>query len=333
MNREKRINYIWWFKKIFKLRSFVYGFCFQTWPRPLNSLSQATWPFVGCSRHFSWNFKGMDSERHKNYSVSGSSEKRKSGLKCTFSHCPSRAFSYRPQTGSSLRFSVLSPGDLITISRFVSFEHWTRNFSEKSSLNSPKIKMPVEIKNVLVCDAVDPSCVELLKSNGISVDYKLKLPENVLIDEAKVKYVTRIEYVSRLEGFPGWCGFKQPSQNQSGVRVHRLFVLIDSSTASISIRFALISRISRVFTPPVEPSSHSRTQVYARSGFNLNFPLQNYDAIIVRSDTKITSSVLAAGAGGRLKVVGRAGVGVDNIDIDAATKNNIIVLKWVGSSL
>jgi len=54
---------------------------------------------------------------------------------------------------------------------------------------------------------------------------------------------------------------------------------------------------------------------------------QNYDAIIVRSDTKITADVLASGASGKLKVVGRAGVGVDNIDIEAATKNNVVVLK------
>lgn len=49
-------------------------------------------------------------------------------------------------------------------------------------------KMPIDIQKVLVCDAVDPSCVELLKSNGISVDYKLKLPKNVLVDEAKVSH-------------------------------------------------------------------------------------------------------------------------------------------------
>lgn len=54
---------------------------------------------------------------------------------------------------------------------------------------------------------------------------------------------------------------------------------------------------------------------------------QNYDAIIVRSDTKITSAVLASGAKGKLKVVGRAGVGIDNIDVEAATENNIVVLK------
>jgi D-3-phosphoglycerate dehydrogenase len=47
----------------------------------------------------------------------------------------------------------------------------------------------------------------------------------------------------------------------------------------------------------------------------------------VRSDTKITADVIASGAQGRLRVVGRAGVGVDNIDIDAATNNGVIVLK------
>jgi D-3-phosphoglycerate dehydrogenase len=41
-------------------------------------------------------------------------------------------------------------------------------------------------------------------------------------------------------------------------------------------------------------------------------------AIIVRSDTKITKEVIAGST--HLKAVGRAGVGVDNIDIDAATE-------------
>lgn len=48
--------------------------------------------------------------------------------------------------------------------------------------------MPIDIQSVLVCDAVDPSCVDLLKNNGISVDYKLKLPKEVLIEEAKVEF-------------------------------------------------------------------------------------------------------------------------------------------------
>lgn len=52
---------------------------------------------------------------------------------------------------------------------------------------------------------------------------------------------------------------------------------------------------------------------------------QNYDGIIVRSDTKVTADVIEAGS--RLKVIGRAGAGVDNIDINAATAKNILVIK------
>ena len=52
--------------------------------------------------------------------------------------------------------------------------------------------MPMEISSVLVCDAVDASCVELLKSNGINVDYKLKLSKETLIEEAKVRFVKNV---------------------------------------------------------------------------------------------------------------------------------------------
>jgi len=51
----------------------------------------------------------------------------------------------------------------------------------------------------------------------------------------------------------------------------------------------------------------------------------HYDGLIVRSGTKVTAEVLAAGK--RLKVVGRAGIGVDNIDIRAATKQGIVVMN------
>uniref|UniRef100_A0A1A9UXC1 D-isomer specific 2-hydroxyacid dehydrogenase NAD-binding domain-containing protein n=1 Tax=Glossina austeni TaxID=7395 RepID=A0A1A9UXC1_GLOAU len=102
--------------------------------------------------------------------------------------------------------------------------------------------MKVDIKNVLICDAVDGACVDLLKKNGINVEYKLKLPADELCKEIK-----------------------------------------------------------------------------------------NYDAAIVRSDTKITAEVLDAGKGS-LKVVGRAGAGVDNIDVPAATKNNVIVLNTPGGN-
>lgn len=50
-----------------------------------------------------------------------------------------------------------------------------------------------------------------------------------------------------------------------------------------------------------------------------------FDAIIVRSQPKITAAVIAAAK--KLKVVGRAGVGVDNVDVEAATERGIIVMN------
>jgi D-3-phosphoglycerate dehydrogenase len=50
-----------------------------------------------------------------------------------------------------------------------------------------------------------------------------------------------------------------------------------------------------------------------------------YDALMVRSETKVTEKVLEAGK--KLKIVGRAGVGVDNINIEKATQNGIIVVN------
>lgn len=102
--------------------------------------------------------------------------------------------------------------------------------------------MPVCIEKVLVCDAVDESCVALLKEHNISVDYKLKLSEDELVKEVK-----------------------------------------------------------------------------------------NYDAFIVRSDTKITEKILNA-SNGHLKVVGRAGAGVDNINVTAASVNKVVVLNAPGGN-
>src|SRR5207248_8201134 len=51
--------------------------------------------------------------------------------------------------------------------------------------------------------------------------------------------------------------------------------------------------------------------------------LGNYDAIVVRSATKLTADVIEHGA--KLKVIGRAGVGVDNVDVEEATRRGIVV--------
>lgn len=51
----------------------------------------------------------------------------------------------------------------------------------------------------------------------------------------------------------------------------------------------------------------------------------DYDGLAVRSATKVTAEVLAAAT--RLRVVGRAGIGVDNIDVDAATQRGVVVMN------
>lgn len=56
--------------------------------------------------------------------------------------------------------------------------------------------------------------------------------------------------------------------------------------------------------------------------------LPEYDALIVRSETKVTAEVLQAGT--NLRVVTRAGVGTDNIDVEAATERGVLVLNTPG---
>lgn len=50
-----------------------------------------------------------------------------------------------------------------------------------------------------------------------------------------------------------------------------------------------------------------------------------YDALVVRSETKVTRRIIEAGS--NLKIIGRAGVGVDNIDVEAATEKGILVVN------
>lgn len=51
----------------------------------------------------------------------------------------------------------------------------------------------------------------------------------------------------------------------------------------------------------------------------------DYDALMIRSGTRVTASVIEAGK--KLKIIGRAGVGVDNVDVPAATRKGIVVVN------
>jgi D-3-phosphoglycerate dehydrogenase len=58
--------------------------------------------------------------------------------------------------------------------------------------------------------------------------------------------------------------------------------------------------------------------------------IPEFSALVVRSQTKVTAAVLEAAT--NLKVVGRAGVGVDNVDVDAATRRGVIVMNTPGGN-
>ncbi len=58
--------------------------------------------------------------------------------------------------------------------------------------------------------------------------------------------------------------------------------------------------------------------------------IPQFSALVVRSETKVTADVLNAGT--QLRVIGRAGVGVDNVDVETATRRGVIVLNAPGGN-
>jgi len=58
--------------------------------------------------------------------------------------------------------------------------------------------------------------------------------------------------------------------------------------------------------------------------------ISEYDGMIVRSATKVTKNIILAAK--KLKVIGRAGAGVDNIDVTVAKENNMIVMNTPGGN-
>jgi len=73
---------------------------------------------------------------------------------------------------------------------------------------------------------------------------------------------------------------------------------------------------------------YPRISVDAKAGLTaaeLTGLIAPYDALVIRSATKVTREIIDAATS--LKVIGRAGVGVDNVDLDAATRRGIVVMN------
>ncbi len=85
-----------------------------------------------------------------------------------------------------------------------------------------------------------------------------------------------------------------------------------------------------------DPLHHAALEVFSEAGAEvheltgeerprLQEVVVDYDAIVVRSSTRVDAGVLRAGR--KLKVVGRAGIGVDNVDVAAATEMGVLVVN------
>ncbi len=75
--------------------------------------------------------------------------------------------------------------------------------------------------------------------------------------------------------------------------------------------------------------SHPELDIVERKGITkeeLREIIGEFDAVIIRSATRVTSDIIDS-ASSRLRVIGRAGIGVDNIDVGAATRKGIIVMN------
>lgn len=80
-------------------------------------------------------------------------------------------------------------------------------------------------------------------------------------------------------------------------------------------------------------ASYAELEVDSKPGLSVQELVQDiphYRALIIRSGTKVTQEVIAAAS--NLQVIGRAGIGVDNIDVEAATKHGIVVMNTPGGN-
>jgi D-3-phosphoglycerate dehydrogenase / 2-oxoglutarate reductase len=83
----------------------------------------------------------------------------------------------------------------------------------------------------------------------------------------------------------------------------------------------------------IDVLQHEGFEVDNRPGLpaaELKSIIPQYEGLVVRSSTKVTAEIIALGT--RLRIIGRAGTGVDNIDVDAATRRGVLVMNTPGGN-
>jgi D-3-phosphoglycerate dehydrogenase len=91
-------------------------------------------------------------------------------------------------------------------------------------------------------------------------------------------------------------------------------------------RILICDPLNAVGVEQLRAEGHQVTELAAEDKANIEMHAKGVDALIVRSGTQATSALMDA-AGASLRVIGRAGVGVDNVDVKAATERGILVVN------
>ena len=112
-----------------------------------------------------------------------------------------------------------------------------------------------------------------------------------------------------------------------------------SATNNPPLFLTPMSRFKVLVADPISPRGVEELRADAALDISIQTGLKEdqlisiigeYSALVVRSETKVNARVIEAAT--NLKVVGRAGVGVDNVDVEAATKRGIIVMNTPGGN-
>lgn len=101
-----------------------------------------------------------------------------------------------------------------------------------------------------------------------------------------------------------------------------MFISIQYAQSNVA-RIAITDGMDQSAVLSLRAAGHEVVEQHYSNDALLNGALLNFDAVVVRSATKMSSEVIEASTD--LSFIGRGGVGVDNIDIDAATNSGIVV--------
>jgi len=91
------------------------------------------------------------------------------------------------------------------------------------------------------------------------------------------------------------------------------------------MKILVADEVSETGLEPLRAASFMVEKRTGLSGAKLREALSDCDGLVVRSETKVTAELMESVT--KLRVIGRAGVGVDNIDVAAATARGIVVMN------